>query len=363
MNITEAKAGIKVLLSSEKQRITPIVLGTPGIGKSQIHKQIKKELGFQHLLDVRLSQHDNTDIKGVPKTVINSHGKEVLQWIKPDFLPLVGSKWEGTSGILFLDEINRADPQTLQSIFELVYDFTVGGEPLLPTWKLACAGNLGFEDGTDVFEMDTALKGRFAMFVVDDAVTLKDWIKWAVDSGIHSSIISCISAHPTLLLMRDGDKHVTPRSWEQLSNVLNDNKGEELAIAKIVARTIIHQATPQFLSYLETHKTVSPEDIIKNYKSVKRQLKDYERVAIFSLSEELCFSLKAFKDEKDISDVEMKNVVDFFNDIITDKDQQLAFVSNISQSTIFNKFMRMNPEANAPGSPLNEFYVQTMFNA
>jgi len=363
MNITEAKAGVKIILSAEKQRITPIVLGTPGIGKSQIHKQIRKELGLEHMLDIRLSQHDNTDIKGVPKVVVNSNGKEVLRWMKPEFMPIAGSKWEGTTGLLLLDEINRADPQTMQSIFELVYDFSIGGEPILPTWKISCAGNLGFDDGTDVFEMDTALKNRLAMFVVDDNITLKAWLDWAVENKIHKSIISCINTHPTLLLMRDGDKHVTPRSWEQLSNVLVDNKGEELAVAKLIARTIIHQATPQFLAHLETHKTVSPQDVITNYSKFKKELAGYERVAIFSLSEELCFTLRSLESADALTDKELMNIINYFNEIITDHDQKLSFITNIAKAPICQKFLAMNPEANAPGSPLNVFYMQTMFNS
>jgi len=58
-----AKSSIKHALTKKR----PIFLwGPPGIGKSEIVSQITDNLPNSHLIDVRLSLWDPTDIKGIP---------------------------------------------------------------------------------------------------------------------------------------------------------------------------------------------------------------------------------------------------------------------------------------------------------
>lgn len=363
MHIGEAKTAVKVLLSSDVQRITPFVKGHPGIGKSAIISQIKEELEFDHLIDLRLSQHDNTDIKGAPRVVESTSGNFILNWIAPEFMPLEGSRWEGTSGILFIDEINRADPQTLQSVFQLIYDGAIGLKKILPKWKIVCAGNRGFDDGTDVFELDAAFLNRVAIIDVDDRVNLGAWMDWAGKHGVHRSVMSFIDKNPSLLYLSETPgKYVTPRSWEQISSVLNDNKGSELPIAKLIARSIVHDATPQFLSHLEVSKSVTPGDVLTKYASVKAELKNMERMLIYSLSFEINKYIESEYKEKEMQNDHVNNLVNYFNEILTDKDHQVAFFTDLSKNTkVFEQFVKLIPEHNDAKSALTEIMLNALF--
>lgn len=360
MHIGEAKKLVKLLLQSDIQRITPFIKGHPGIGKSAIVYQLKSELELDHIIDLRLSMHDNTDIKGVPTKIESKSGHTKLDWIAPAFMPLEGSDYEGSSGILFIDEINRADPQTLQSVFQLIYDRAVGTKKLLPKWKLVAAGNRGFDDGTDVFEMDAALLNRFAIIDVDDKVHLSTWMDWATKANVHRSIISFIDKHPSLLYLPDEGAYVTPRSYEMLSNILNDNKGSELDVAKLIARSIIHNATPEFLAHLEMVKNVGPEDVINTYSKFKNTLKDMDRLQIYSLSSEINHLLKS--DYKTLTATQAANLGKYFKEILTDQDHQVAFFTEISQNKeVFEVFIKEIPEINSANSALTEIMLQSLF--
>src|SRR5574341_1879029 len=82
---------------------TPVMLwGPPGVGKSQIIAQIAREHGVA-LIDVRLSQMEPTDLRGIP-----FRAGDRVEWSVPALLP--DEVRHGRSGILFLDEITSAPP-------------------------------------------------------------------------------------------------------------------------------------------------------------------------------------------------------------------------------------------------------------
>ena len=97
----EAKKSIRKCVKIKR----PVFLwGAPGIGKSDIVKQIGDEQG-RNVIDVRLSLWEPTDIKGIPyyNSTLNT-----MSWAPPLEFP---SDPDDTS-ILFLDELNSAAPAT-----------------------------------------------------------------------------------------------------------------------------------------------------------------------------------------------------------------------------------------------------------
>ncbi len=108
-----AKASIKHAIIKRR----PIFLwGPPGIGKSDVVHQIGEYMNA-HVIDVRLSLWEPTDIKGIPYFDSNQ-GKMV--WAPPAELPdeIMASKHENI--ILFLDEMNSAAPSVQAAAYQLV---------------------------------------------------------------------------------------------------------------------------------------------------------------------------------------------------------------------------------------------------
>ena len=148
MRIRDVKRNLKLIFKGD-QPITPFLWGKPGIGKSQLVAQVAKEMGIG-FIDLRLSQLDSTDLRGIP----SPHPDEGLcRWLPPEFLPFEQfasfEKDYPNGGILLLDEFNRARPDVLQSAFQLVLDRSVGLSKLRKNWYLVAAGNLGMADRTD----------------------------------------------------------------------------------------------------------------------------------------------------------------------------------------------------------------------
>lgn len=91
--------------------------GNPGIGKSQIVRQIAIELNYK-LFDIRLTTKDSTDLTGLP--YLHEETKKTIYYI-PEFFPskeeLEAEGYAG--GIIFLDELSSAEPRIQVAAYEL----------------------------------------------------------------------------------------------------------------------------------------------------------------------------------------------------------------------------------------------------
>lgn len=90
-----------------KAKLVPMLVGSPGTGKSMIVQDIAESYGLK-LIDMRLSQCDPTDLMGFPN--INKEGR--AGYAPMETFPIEGDPLpEGYSGwLLFLDEFNSAPP-------------------------------------------------------------------------------------------------------------------------------------------------------------------------------------------------------------------------------------------------------------
>ena len=140
----QAKASIKHALI--KQR--PIFLwGPPGIGKSDIVRQVSNSLNKSHLIDIRLSLWDPTDIKGMPYYASNDN---TMKWAPPVELPTQEFADQYDNIVLFLDEMNSAAPAVQAAAYQLILNRRVGTYKLPDNVMIVAAGNRQFEDQTRI---------------------------------------------------------------------------------------------------------------------------------------------------------------------------------------------------------------------
>ncbi len=316
------------------QPITPFIWGKPGIGKSQSVKQIADEYGID-FIDLRLSQLESADIRGIPVPDLE---QGICKWLPPEFLPFEEiDKFNGTAGIILLDEFNRARPDVLQAAFQLVLDRQVGTHKIMDSWFIVAAGNLGDEDRTDVVEMDSALKNRFIHFHVD--VELSPWIEWAEKAGVHGDIITFIQSKPSYLyhvVNEDDNIFVTPRSWEKFSLILNQNPDIDPSIVtSILGPDIINGAAGHFMKYLESKEIVSGKDVVTKYhtQAVKRKVKAMQRDQIYALDGDIVdYILKT----KEHNDKNLENLHKFCEENL-ERDIYIAFMRNLAQKCVAEK--------------------------
>ena len=193
---------------------TPVMLwGPPGVGKSRIVAQIAQAHRVP-LIDIRLSQMEPTDLRGIPFR----NGARV-EWSVPALLP--EESRHGVHGILFLDEITSAPPTVTAAAYQLILDRRLGEYHVPEGWAIFAAGNRYGDRGV-TYVMPSPLANRFTHYEIEPH--LDDWVGWAHSSGIDERVIGFLRFRPELLFDLDPAHHPiafpSPRSWEYAHRAL-----------------------------------------------------------------------------------------------------------------------------------------------
>jgi len=196
------------ILSLDEGSHTPVMLwGAPGVGKSQIVAQVAAEENLP-LIDIRLSQLEPTDLRGIPFRV-----DDRVEWAIPSMLP--HPKKHGLQGILFLDEITSAPPSVSAAAYQLILDRKLGEYEVPQGWAIIAAGNRQGDRGV-TYTMPAPLANRFSHYEVD--VNLDDWVLWAYRRGIDDRVIGFLRFRPEMIFDFDTAQNPiafpSPRSWE-----------------------------------------------------------------------------------------------------------------------------------------------------
>jgi len=187
---------------------TPVMLwGPPGVGKSQMVAQVAERHGMP-VIDVRLSQMEPSDLRGIP---FRADGR--VEWAVPSMLP--DAERHGLQGILFLDEITSVPPSVSAAAYQLILDRRLGAYTVPVGWAIFAAGNRQGDRGV-TYTMPAPLANRFSHFEVD--VNLDDWVAWAYAHDIDERLIAFLRFRPELLFEFDPAHNPvafpSPRSWE-----------------------------------------------------------------------------------------------------------------------------------------------------
>jgi MoxR-like ATPase len=187
-------------LVSHELRLSTMLWGPPGVGKSSIVAQVAAANGLE-FVDVRLSQLAPTDLRGLP---VPEGGRS--KWYPPEFLPDEGR------GILFLDELNMAPPAMQGIAQQLILDRRVGSYVVPEAWFIWAAGNRK-EDRASVFDMPTPLANRFLHLEVEP--DFDSFKAYSLATGLQEQILAFLAFRPNLLHKIDPQQPAwpSPRSW------------------------------------------------------------------------------------------------------------------------------------------------------
>ena len=193
---------------------TPVMLwGPPGVGKSQIIAGIADRHAVP-LIDIRLSQMEPTDLRGIP-----FRNGDNVEWSVPALLP--DARRHGPACILFLDEINAAPPTVSAAAYQLILDRRLGEYVIPRGWAIFAAGNRQGDRGV-TYAMPAPLANRFTHYEVEP--NLDDWVAWALRTGIDERILGFLRFRPDLLFAYDAAHNPvafpSPRSWEYAHRAL-----------------------------------------------------------------------------------------------------------------------------------------------
>ena len=245
--------------------VTPLLSGKHGIGKSQVAKNIAKELGGTVMI-IEGGTLKEGEITGIPYQYKTESGDiefrflpyYIVQRIRKaeQFLHRSGEKAESLEGILdgeenrysaadlsfeqkvelmktgqvkpvilFFDEINRTDMAVFRELMNIILTRTVNGYRF-PWWVFIIAA-MNPSTQTSMYatnEMDPAQLDRFIKIKVHEDVG--EWTAFALEHRFERSLVEFISNTPGALspkdkLLEDDEMPMpSPRGWHMVDLIL-----------------------------------------------------------------------------------------------------------------------------------------------
>lgn len=225
-------------------------LGAPGIGKSQIIRQIGEKYGYK-VIDIRLAQMSEVEIGGL---IYPNEDKTKTRWLAPEILPDV--KRDGEKTILLLDEITSCSRRVQVAAYQLVLDRRVGQYTLPEGTFVIALGNREDDDGVYV-RLSSPLADRFEIHNID--IDFEIWKNdYAYKHNIHPYVIKYLDYNHSALHTQsenpDSMVFATPRSWERVSDILKvDQDISKAVIYNKIAGNVGEDQSRQFISFCRSN--------------------------------------------------------------------------------------------------------------
>jgi len=278
-----------------ESKLPLFVWGTFGIGKSRVVQDTsiklatdkgrefldwnkataeKKQEAFDNpekyfvLIDIRLSEYDSSDIKGLPDF---KDGKKSIEFKVPFWALLL--EHPKSDGILFFDEINLATPLVVSSCYKIIYDRVVNDTKINDNWLILGCGNKS-EDRAYTHDISPPLRDRGGE--VELVFDNEEWVKWAVkpENNISSEVIGYLSFKTGDLYkvnFDDEQKFTTPRGWERVNTLIKpllDGKKNYSQLKTIVCSAIGEGVGSEFISYCKIKEQINLKEMIDKPKKI-----------------------------------------------------------------------------------------------
>jgi hypothetical protein len=281
-----AKRSIRKAIQTRR----PVFLwGPPGIGKSDIVKQIGQDAG-RDVIDVRLALWEPTDIKGIP---YYDASKGTMVWAPPGELPMDPE----STAIIFLDELNSAPPAVQAAAYQLILNRKVGTYHLPKGVDIVAAGNREGDRGV-TYRMPAPLANRFIH--LEAKVDFDDFQEWAVMNNVHPEVVGYVGFAKQDLYDFDpkspSKAFATPRSWVFVSDLLKEDDTDIDTLHNLIAGAVGDGLAVKFMAHRKiAGRLPKAEDILKG-KVKDLQIKEVS--AMYSLTVSLCYELKDQAEKK-----------------------------------------------------------------
>ena len=283
------KAAKKSIRHAIKMRRPVFLWGPPGIGKSDIVKQIGDDAG-REVVDVRLALWEPTDIKGIP--YYNAE-QGTMVWAPPAELPTNPT----STAIIFLDELNSAPPAVQAAAYQLILNRRVGTYKLPDGVDIVAAGNRDGDRGV-TYRMPAPLANRFVH--LEAKVDHDDWVDWATLNKIHPEVVGYVGFAKQDLYDYDpkspSKAFATPRSWSFVSDLLGDTEIDTESLHNLVAGAIGDGLSVKFMAHRKVAGRMPKAGDILDGKVKDLEIKEVS--AMYSLTVSLCYELKERAEKK-----------------------------------------------------------------
>lgn len=253
------------LIPAIRQR--PILLmGAPGIGKTQIMEQIARECKVG-LVSYTITHHTRQSAVGLPFIKEKTFGSEsfsVTEYTMSEIIASVYEKMEKTGlreGILFIDEINCVSETLAPMMLQFLQGKTFGNQKVPEGWVIVTAGNPP-EYNKSVREFDVVTLDRIKR--IDVQPDFEVWKEYAYEQGIHPAVISYLELRRKNFYRMentvDGRIFATARGWEDLSRLIQvyETLGKDVdreVVCQYIQHPMIAKDFAAYLALYNKYKT------------------------------------------------------------------------------------------------------------
>ena len=296
------------VLDSTPDRHNIMLVGRHGIGKSEILTSYYGEKGVRVVTLFLGQMSDPGDLIGLP------HKDEATG--KTEFLPPYWFPTDGEPIVLFLDELNRARPEVLQTVMDLVLNRKLAGKALPEGSRIISAVNDGEE--YQLTDLDPALVSRFNIYTFRP--TPQEWLLWAEKSGIDPRVINFINDHANMLdsdgvnqIDRGLEKTPDRRAWKRVSDVIKGEFTLTTFHQKLVAGIIGVGMAAQFFKEFKNSNVPKATDVLFKYQENQKRIEKLELDKIAIVNDEIMRYLETHKSLGDDEAAAKYNLVEYIN--------------------------------------------------
>ena len=313
-----------------------MLIGKHGIGKSQILEKYYSSKGAKVVTLFLGQMSDPGDLIGIPN---KNEATGKTEFLPPYWFPV-----DSTPVVLFLDELNRARPEVLQTIMDLALNRKLAGKSLPEGSRIISAVNNG--DEYQLTELDPALVSRFNIY--EFVPSVEEWILWATQNNLDERVIKYISANHDEL---DGnvlepasddclEKSPDRRAWERVSGIIKDQSMLTNVHKSIVAGIIGQKTANRFFEFLSTTRIISASELLLgDFKEVSRKLKSYGTPEYAVINDSIFPYLEKETggdckgDKYQLLAKNLSHYIDFL--LVTQKREAMAHFANLFGSTSY----------------------------
>lgn len=309
-----------------------MLVGNHGIGKSEILTEYYAAKGMPVVALFLGQMSDPGDLIGIPNK------NEATG--KTDFMPPYWFPLDGKPIVLFLDELNRARPEILQTIMDLALNRKLAGRLLPEGSRIIAAANEG--DQYQLTDLDPALVSRFN--IISFCPTPQEWLLWAKKAAVDHRVIEFIQEDPIWLDKtpdaKEGadtglDKTPDRRAWKRVSDIIKNSQNLSGVYTKAISSIVGAKAASQFLSSVSAHKILAGRDILYNFDKHRETVDGYQLHDLSVVNDGIYRSLEvekvADKDKETVSN----NLEAYFDFLAKSKKEAAAHFANLYVSKTY----------------------------
>lgn len=239
-----------------------LLLGAPGIGKTQIMEQAARECGVA-LVAYTITHHTRQSAIGLPFISKKEYGGREYSATEYTMSEIVASIYNRMSetglseGILFIDEINCVSETLAPAMLQFLQCKSFGNHEIPKDWVIVAAGNPP-EYNKSVREFDVVTLDRVKKILVEP--DYQTWREYAYKENMHPAILSYLELRNNCFYQMettiDGKQFATPRGWEDLSRMMEvyERLGKSIT-ADLVGQYIQHERiSREFAEYYELYQ-------------------------------------------------------------------------------------------------------------